>query len=397
MKSVGGKIAGSLGLALLILGIIYLLAFTSLRKMIDANHWVVHTLQVIEKLEDVLTLLNDAETGQRGYVITGEPRYLEPYQSSRTIIDQRLRALRHLTRDNPRQQQQLDRLAVLVNSKQSVMQETINLRNGAGGFAAARALILTDRGMHLMDDIRAVVVEMENDEYQLLVKRDRTAEVSARNTQAVIAIGVPFAFLLLGLLAVLLTRNIAVPLQRMSAAAEQLASGNLAVALPTGQRGDEVGVLAASFSRMTGWLQRMAGVATQIADGDLDVMVTPQSEQDQLGNAFALMIRNLRTLTTDLRQSEEWLRVTITCIGDAVITTDTAGLVTFLNPVAETLTGWTQAGCRRPADPADLYHHQRADARAGRGYRGTRAARGNDHRAGESHGAAHPRWTGNCH
>ena len=107
MKSVGAKIAGSFALALLVLGIIGVLAFTSLRKMIDANHWVVHTYQVIEKLEDVVKLLDDAETSQRGYVITGEPRYLEPYQSSRAVIGQRLQEVRFLTRDNPRQQQRL--------------------------------------------------------------------------------------------------------------------------------------------------------------------------------------------------------------------------------------------------------------------------------------------------
>ncbi len=65
---------------------------------------------MIEKLEEILKLLDDAETGQRGYVITGEPRYLEPYHSSRAVIDQRLREVRYLTRDNPRQQHRLDRL-----------------------------------------------------------------------------------------------------------------------------------------------------------------------------------------------------------------------------------------------------------------------------------------------
>ncbi len=93
---------------------------------------------------------------------------------------------------------------------------------------------------------------------------------------------------------------------------------------------------------MIGWQQRMTGVACQIANGDLDVTVSPQSERDQLASAFALMIRNLRTLTTELRQREEWLRVTLTSIGDAVISTDTAGIVTFLNPCAETLTGWSR-------------------------------------------------------
>ena len=191
MRSVGGKIAGSFGLGLLILVVIGLLAFTSLRKMINANYRVVHINQEIETLEEVLTLLDDAETGQRGYVISGEQRYLEPYEQSHKAIAQRLRALRVLLRDNPQQGQRLDRLTFLINSRFSELQQTIDLRQGAGGFAAARALVLTDRGRKIMDDIRTLVAEMEREEEQRLAQREKAAEADARTTLALIAIGVP--------------------------------------------------------------------------------------------------------------------------------------------------------------------------------------------------------------
>lgn len=329
-------------LVLLILCIIGLLAFTSLRKMIEANRRIVHTHLAIEKLEDVLKILDDAETGQRGFLITGEPRYLEPYLPARAAAEQRLQEIAVLTRDNPRQRPRLDRLTMLVNKKFAELQETIDLRSGAGGFAAARAVVLSARGKQLMDDIRAVIAAMEQDENQLLARRESRAEASARATLVAIAIGLPLAILLCAVLAVLLTRHIAVPLRQMTAVAEQLARGDLAVALPAVHRADEVGVLGESFARMTGWLQQMAGIAGQIAEGDLDVTVVPQSERDQLGHAFTSMTRNLCTLTTELRQREEWLRVTLSSIGDAVITTDTTECVTFLNPAAESLTGWSQ-------------------------------------------------------
>ncbi len=331
MRSVGAKIAGSFSLALLMLGIIGVLAFASIRKMIAANHWVIHTYQVVGKLEDVLSLLKDAETGERGFVITGEAQYLEPYTAANKVIDQRLQELRDLTRDNPSQGIRIDRLNILVNSRLSVLLEAINLRKGPGGFQAARAEILTGRGKEIMDNIRVVVAEMEQEELRLLAIRNRKAEASARNTLAVIALGVPLAFILLGLLAVALTRNIAIPLKKMTDVAGQIAAGDLTVSLPLAPRRDEVGVLAESFSRMTAWLQRMTGVARQIADGDLDVTVTPQSECDQLGHAFADMIGNLRTITADLRQSEARLLTVLDTLREPFIVLDADLRVTQVN------------------------------------------------------------------
>ncbi len=75
--------------------------------------------------------------------------------------------------------------------------------------------------MNLMDDIRALVAEMEHEENQLLARREKAAEAGAHNTLAVIVFGVPLAFILLGMLALLLTRDIAIPLRKMTAVAEQ--------------------------------------------------------------------------------------------------------------------------------------------------------------------------------
>ena len=61
----------------------------STQHLIEANRWVVHTHEVIEGLEDVLSVLKDAETGQRGFVLTGQQRYLEPYNAAASQLQHR--------------------------------------------------------------------------------------------------------------------------------------------------------------------------------------------------------------------------------------------------------------------------------------------------------------------
>jgi hypothetical protein len=105
--SIGSKIGSGFGLALVALMIVGAVSYNSTAKLIDSAEWVGHTHEVLNALDDLLSGIKDAETGQRGYVITGEARYLEPYQGAREVVDQRLKSLRELTPDNPIQQQRL--------------------------------------------------------------------------------------------------------------------------------------------------------------------------------------------------------------------------------------------------------------------------------------------------
>ena len=95
-------------------------------------------------------------------------------------------------------------------------------------------------------------------------------------------------------------RVITLNLNQVVTAADKIAVGDLDVSLPVAGGGDEVGVLAASFMRMTASLRHTAEIARRIADGDLRVQITPQSERDELGNAFAAMVANLQSMTAEL-------------------------------------------------------------------------------------------------
>ncbi len=302
--TVGMKIGTGFTLALAILVIIGAVAYRSIAKLTETAGWVAHTQQVIATLEGVLSTMKDAETGQRGYVITGDERYLEPFRTAQSTIGGELKSLRELTKDNSAQQRRLDILEPLITSKDgkfAVLQQTADLRRDKG-FEAALENVRTDRGRTLMDDIRKLVSEMKDEETRLLDVRTDEAQISSDNARRTIVGGTLAAFVVLALAGFLITRNIAHPLREITTTAERIAAGDLATVVAISDRTDEVGVLAQTFSRMAASLKGMAGVAEKIAAGDLRVKVKPQSEQDMLGNSFASMVENLQRLTSELTE-----------------------------------------------------------------------------------------------
>lgn len=330
--SIGSKIGSGFGLALVALMVVGAVSFNSTAKLIDSADWVRHTHEVLGGLDDVLSGMKDAETGQRGYVITGETRYLTPYQGARELVDQKLRHLRELTSDNPIEQQRLTALEPEVNTKFAELQETIDLRR-TKGFAAAAQEVLTDKGKNAMDSIRNLIGEMQEEETRLLAQRSAEEKARAHRTEMVIILGSLGAFMLLSLVGVFLTRNIAVPLGEVSAAAQKIAGGDLSVGVISNGRRDEVGVLATTFTEMTNSLGQMARVAEQISNGDLTVEVKPKSDKDVLGKAFAVMVEKLRRIIGEMQESIGVLsssaqQIVATTTQVAAAATETAAAVT---------------------------------------------------------------------
>ena len=300
--SIGNKIASGFGLALAVLLVVGAVSYDSTTKLGSSADWVRHTHEVLTGLDELLSGMKDAETGERGYVITGELRYLEPYNAARDVVDQKLKRVRELTSDNPIQQQRIQDLEPLVASKFIELQEVIDLRK-TKGFAAASQEVLTDKGKNLMDAIRKLVGTMASEETGLLDKRSAEEKDRAHRTVLTIILGCLISFVLLGGVGVWLTQNIAGPLREVSAAAQRIALGDLSVGVISNGRRDEVGDLAKTFAEMTDSLGQMARVAGQISAGDLTVETKPKSDKDILGKALATMRENLRRVTREIQES----------------------------------------------------------------------------------------------
>src|SRR5947209_7198525 len=156
--TIGKKIALGFGFTLAILVVFGFFSYRSTAKLIETNRIVAHTHEVLTDLEALLSLMKDAETGQRGYIITGEERYLEPYQAALVNLNQASKNLRRLVADNPDQQRRLDALEPFIAQKLDELKETIDLRKEKEkGFDAALRVIRTDRGKKAMDDARRII------------------------------------------------------------------------------------------------------------------------------------------------------------------------------------------------------------------------------------------------
>jgi PAS domain S-box-containing protein len=210
-------------------------------------------------LDEVLARLVDAETGQRGYLLTGDEAYLEPYNQATKNLDQAMGHLKTLTADNPNQQRHLQALEPLIEEKLAELQMTIDLRRKEG-LAAANQVVLAGQGKRWMDQIRVVLGEMREEGNDL--RRNRTQEMKD-----------------------VLTRT-----------SRLVVAGNLL----------SVSVALLVFA----------------------ILLHTLSKRQQVQDALA--------------KSEKRLYTTLGSIGDGVIATDMNGAVTFMNSVAQALTGWSQ-------------------------------------------------------
>jgi signal transduction histidine kinase/DNA-binding response OmpR family regulator/CHASE3 domain sensor protein len=163
--------AGFLVAVLAVLLIAYF-SFRSLQYSAETSQRVTRTISLMEQLQTLLSRVKDAETGQRGYLLTGTESYLEPYVNAKSAIAGEFGRTRGLVSDNPKQQERLATLEQLAGMKLQELDSTIEMRR-AGDAEGALNIVRTDRGKALMDQFRSVIADMTNDENSQLATRQQ--------------------------------------------------------------------------------------------------------------------------------------------------------------------------------------------------------------------------------
>ena len=178
------------------------LSYGALRRAIGMRDLVGATRSVLQTSTSLLTALLDAETGERGYLLTRDTTFLAPYRGATPRIDSLLSQLRSLTRSDPAQQARLDTLSLRAHERVAALADAIE-QMGSGRTAVAVGVVAHGPGKELMDDVRRLVADVDGSEEQLLLARQRDEEASKSLLSGLLILGT----LVASLLALLVNRN----------------------------------------------------------------------------------------------------------------------------------------------------------------------------------------------
>jgi CHASE3 domain sensor protein len=198
----------SLGVTLVLLAIVALVSFLTTRRLLHEASRVEETYNVRERLAAVLSDLKDAETGQRGYLLTGESRYLAPYERARRHLGNNLADLRERMRGSASQQARLDDLEPIVRARMAALEPAIALQRADRTDEALR-LVRTGEGKRLMDQVRTLVAAADAEEQRRLDERAARAARAAWAALLVQALGGALGVVLLAFSAGVVNRDIA--------------------------------------------------------------------------------------------------------------------------------------------------------------------------------------------
>ena len=181
-------------------------SYRAMQTVLRNQALLAHSDLVLRELGATLSSAKDAESGQRGYLLTDRPAYLRPYNSAVIRLGEHITRLRQLTADNPRQQQLARQVERNANLKLAELRDTIVAKD-AYGSAAAAAIVLSDRGKNLMDALRANLDAMEAEENRINRQRAIESAVSGRRALSTLLVSTLLATVVLAIMFIQIVRS----------------------------------------------------------------------------------------------------------------------------------------------------------------------------------------------
>ncbi|OWR13009.1 response regulator [Chryseobacterium sp. VAUSW3] len=281
-----------LGLSMLLLLISSTASFISIKNLIESSKMVRESNETIKNLGNVFSLVKDAETGQRGYLLSGDEAFLTPYNNAKAKIAQAITELKSEITPSLVQAQNLEHLRVNIESRLVILDQNLEHKRKANLEVTAEQLL---SGKKHMDAIRATVGAMQTEEERLLQERTDTMNTFAAYT--------PFLIIASALLAILITlvffRKVLQDFNEKNKLTNELEEKN---------------------KETVNRLIAIEKVTAQISNGDYDIL-SDDNAQHSLGNVAHPLNRMAKSLQTSFNSLEEkeWLSTSIAQLNDRMM------------------------------------------------------------------------------
>ncbi|KQB98798.1 response regulator [Pedobacter sp. Hv1] len=280
-----------LGLSLIILIISSLASYISINNLIDSGKLVAHSNIVMSNLDNTISTLKDAETGQRGYLLTGNKVFLEPYIGAREKVNALYVVLKEQTKDNPYQQRKLEELKEILDNRLVIIDNTIEVKMKNGKVAES---VLLD-GKVYMDKIRLTIKDMQNEEKRLLGVRTAELNTLSEYTPVLIIIAAVLSLLI----TIFFYRKVTFDFDERVKLQQKLEDINT----DTARR-----------------IELIQGIARQISSGDYKVRLD-EVQKDGLGSLSGSLNAMAESLqySFSLLEDKEWLQSGIAKLNDQMV------------------------------------------------------------------------------
>ncbi|WP_431241178.1 CHASE3 domain-containing protein [Flavobacterium sp. P21] len=293
--------------SLLVLTISSVASFISIKSLLNSNFWVNHTQEVIYNLNEGSSVIIEAQTSMRGYLITGDEQFVERYRDSESKSNGYFEKVEELTVDNPSQQKQLAELKVLRENffkylNNQIVKKRLNKET---------LVFDLNEGRNMMTEIRTVIKKTESTEQGLLAERNANSE--RYGTYSLILIVV--AFFIAFLISIVFLTRILKDYNERTALQNELEKKDI----ETAQR-----------------IEAISTIANNISNGNYDIRVD-DTKADALGsvgeslNTMGVSLKN----SFDLLSQKEWLQTGIaelnnTMLGDKALEKLSKDIIEFL-------------------------------------------------------------------
>lgn len=303
------KLIIAFGVIVLVLAGLIGTVIYSVSNMVQTTQRAEHTFTVISEAEDLVKHFLNIESGQRGYVISGDEDFQQPYLDGKEGVERNLNSLRQLTADNSEQQQRLAKVEEVYQQwLTEAIDPPIDIRTqygpGAMGLDQAAYIVKQGRGKQGMDQLRELMDAFIAEEQNLLSERTAAADTAATLVYSIVIIGGLIVALVAVVAAFLFRRQLAGRIDEAMRVATSIADGNLSTEVDDDGQ-DEIAELLSAMATMQTQLRGMMGeiktasteldTASQSVASTAEQLSASSNEQTKASDTIATSIQELST------------------------------------------------------------------------------------------------------